>query len=86
MNESYNGQQRRTNQIASLYGYKTAVMENSEPLEDFGEGDNVIILNDRGEPVMSGTIQEKGMSMDGKTQVRVNDEWFTEGLFSFRSM
>lgn len=76
---TYSGQQRRTNAIASMYGYKTAVHENTVALEDFNVGDGAIVLTKNGEPIMSGKIDEIDES-----SIKIGDRRYYATEYSFR--
>lgn len=83
----WSADQRKSSAVAAAYGYKTAVMENTLPVEDLSIGKNVIILTQNGEPVMSGTI-DGVVSGEGSTveAVEVGGETWNTALYSFRAM
>jgi hypothetical protein len=90
----YTPDQRRTNIVASAYGYRTAIDENSVPLSEFSVGSGVIILTKKGEPIMSGPISEIRLAVaaapDGPTPesgaLKVGNRWFSEDNYCFRRL
>lgn len=82
----YTPDQRRTNTLAAMRGYPTAIEENSVPLGEFDVGSGVIILTKKGEVIMSGPVSEVRQSMDGYDTgaLKVGDRWFDVKSYSFR--
>lgn len=78
--------QRRTNNVAAAYGYR--VNEDTIAAGAFTPGDGVIVLTAKGEPVMSGTVQEvKDREYEGMgSRLRVGDQWYHEGEYTFREL
>lgn len=74
----YSPDQRRLNSIYAAYGYKT---ENYGDIgiDEITEGDEIIILNKNGEPIMSGVVSEINAA-----SVKVGDEWYSSSGHQFR--
>jgi len=78
-------EQRRTGNIAALYGYK--VHEDTVAAESFSPGDGAIVLTAKGEPVMSGTIEEVKPGNDMMAaSIKIGDMWYYEGQYKFRDL
>lgn len=76
---AWTAEQRRTHQFASMYGYKTAVMENTVPPSEISVGDGIIVLTDKGEPIMTGKVDEAK-----DNSFRIGEEWYSSSRYSFR--
>lgn len=82
----YSRDQRRTNQLAHMYGYKSSVMENTVPLGEFETGQGAIVLTKNGEPIMSGRIDDVRLPQyEGEHgALKIGDRWFHANEYSFR--
>jgi len=76
--------QRRSANIAAAYGYKTAIRENTVAVNELAVGDGIIILTEKGEPIMSGQIEDIDMTDSNSPSVRVGGEWYCTRQYSFR--
>lgn len=89
-NRVYTADQRKTNTVASAYGYRTAVEENSIPVSEFSAGNGVIILTKKGEPIMSGPIGEIRSSINDddfdEGAIKVGTRWFDSKDYCFRRL
>ena len=74
-----------TGNVASMYGYKN-VHGDTVAAAAFTPGDGAIILTAKGEPVMSGTVQEVRDNPDGSSAIKVGDYWYYEGEYKFRDI
>jgi hypothetical protein len=86
-------EQRRTAAVAAALGYKNQnIKESSVPVSEFEVGDGVIVLTDRGEPIMSGQIEEIDVAevMDGgvtrASGIKVGRDWYYDTTSYFRRM
>jgi len=79
---SYTSAKHQANRIAAAYGYKIA---EGVSLDEFQVGDGVIILNKKGEPMMSGPIEDIQETDAGK-QVVVGDRVWSDVDYMFRRM
>lgn len=80
-----NGQQRRMNAIAAMYGYP--VQEDTVPAAEFSPGDGVIVLTDKGEPIMSGKVTDvRHDETMGRGAIRVGEDWYCESDHRFRHL
>lgn len=82
---SFTPNQRRTGNVAALYGYKN-IYEDTVAAAAFTPGDGAIILTAKGEPVMSGIVQEVRDNPDGSSAIKVGDDWYYEGQYKFRDL
>lgn len=78
--------QRHTGNVAAMYGYKN-IHEDTLPASSFSEGDGVIVLTHKGEPIMSGQVSEvrPDVGMDGGA-IRVEDVWYYADQYRFRAI
>ena len=75
--------QRKMMQVASGYGYK--VNQNGIKVEDFRQGDNAIVLTNKGEPIMTGAIEEIKLPTEfEKGAIRLGDRWYYSDQHFFR--
>jgi hypothetical protein len=84
---AYTPNQRRTNQVAAAYGYRTSVMENTVAVGEFEVGQGAIILTKKGEPIMSGPIdeiREPVEEYDEEGAIQIGGRWFAARDYSFR--
>lgn len=78
----YTTAQHHANRIYSALGYKIA---EGAKLSEFQVGEGVIILNRKGEPMMSGLI-EKIYEVDGEQCVDVGGTCWPQSQYLFRKM
>lgn len=79
-------EQVRMGRIASMHGYRN-VHEDTVPAADLFPGDNCIVLTSKGEPVMSGTINDvREDDFGGHSAIKIGDMWYYEGEYKFRNM
>lgn len=77
-------EQKRLANIAAAYGHRT-VRENLVPPTDFAPGDGAIVLNMKGEQIMSGTVTEvRPDSEMGSGAIRIGDQWYYGDSHKFR--
>jgi len=78
-------EQVRTNRLASMYGYK--VNEDTVAAAAFRPGDKAIVLTAKGEPIMSGFVDEvREEDFSGRAAIKMGGQWFYEGEYKFRVM
>lgn len=77
-------EQRRSATIAAAFGYKTAIMENTIPVSELSVGDGIIVLTEKGEPIMSGQIEDIGTTGGDPPAVKIGGEWYCSRQYSFR--
>jgi hypothetical protein len=80
----WTAEQRRTATIAAGYGYRNSIREQSLPAADISVGDGLIVLTDKGEPIMSGQVAALETSPGGEYQVKIGEEWYCSRQHSFR--
>jgi hypothetical protein len=78
----YTTGQHQQNRVAAALGYK---ITEGEPATNFLQGDNIIILTKKGEPVMSGEISKLVMTPNGIV-FTVGGNEYGESLYQFRRM
>lgn len=77
-------EQMRMATIASLYGYKNT-SEDTVSASRFLPGDGVIVLSSKGEPIMSGTVEDVNEGSEYMSPgLKVNGEWYYDGRDKFR--
>jgi len=76
-------EQRKMMQIASGFGYK--VSTNGVKVEDFQQGETAIVLTNKGEPIMSGQIEEIRLPTEFEQgAIRLGDRWYYSDQHFFR--
>jgi hypothetical protein len=78
----YTCQQHMQNRIAAQFGYK---ISEGELISTFKVGEGIIVLNRKGEPMMSGTVEGIETSTQGNS-VKVGDNWYDDATYLFRVM
>ena len=75
--------QRKTMQVAAGFGYK--VNTNGVKVESFKQGDVAIVLTNKGEPIMSGAIEEIRLPTEFEQgAIRLGDRWYYADQHFFR--
>lgn len=79
-------EQRRMRALASMYGYKVSSMQESTvSVSEFSVGQGAIVLTMKGEPLMSGTVEEIRLDEVGDgSAIRVGNRWFEASHYAFR--
>lgn len=74
--QGYTSALHQSNRVASAYGYPIA---EGLKLDEFQVGEGIIVINKKGEPLMSGTIED----MNEDQGVKVGGTWFlaTEHIY-----
>lgn len=77
-------EQRRMMQIASGLGYKVNEGQMTK-VEDFEPGDGAVVFTMKGEPIMTGPIEEIRDSDDiSSGGLRIGDQWYYSDTYFFR--
>jgi len=79
----YTSQQHLAARFASAHGYK---IQEQIALSEFSVGEGIIVLNKKGEPMMSGQIEDMTTEGDGRMGVKVGDLWYHEANCIFRRL
>ncbi len=75
----YTSAMHHQNRVAAMYGYKIA---EGLKLSEFEVGEGIIVINKKGEPMMSGTIQD----MNEENGVQVGDNWWPSSDYIYRRL
>lgn len=82
----YTTRQHMEARIAAAYGYTL----NGVPLDEFAPGDGIIVLTQKGEPVVTGQVEELRFGVEEEKDVpvscRVGDMWYGKDQYLFRVM
>lgn len=78
----YTSAEHQSNRIAAALGYKIA---EGAQLSEFQVGEGIIILNRKGEPMMSGLI-EKMYQLEGEQCIDVGGTCWPQSQYLFRKM
>jgi hypothetical protein len=79
----YTTAQHMANRLAAAHGYKIA---EGAKLSEFQVGEGIIILNRKGEPLMSGLIERIDTLDSGELAVVVGGSMWPQSEFLFRTM
>jgi len=83
IHEQYTSQQHLQSRISSAYGYAVQGV----PLSEFEAGEGIIVLTQKGEPVMSGAIEDIGLDDTEEVMgVMVGDDWYFEDTYIYRRL
>jgi hypothetical protein len=76
--------QRRMMQVASGFGYK--VNEGAQTkIVEFEPGDPAIVFTTKGEPIMSGAVEEiEDPTEYSGGSLRIGDQWYDASTYFFR--
>jgi len=78
----YTWAERRDNVAYSNLGYK---IEEGPSIEEFLPGEAIIVITKKGEPVMSGRIEQILSTPETESSVLVNGKWFSSADYYFRT-
>lgn len=79
----YTSAQHQQNRVYAALGYK--ILDEGVLLSEFQVGEGIIILNRKGEPMMSGLI-EKLYQVEGESCVDVGGTCWPSSTYLFRKM
>lgn len=77
----WSSQQHQSARAASVHGYKIA---EGVAIDQFAEGEGIIILNLKGEPMLVGQVEQLGEDDDGIPAVLVGGNWWPSDTYFYR--